>query len=200
MGRGRRGVPQVSHPGFLRGVLPRAFDLPPGTGEACVFLQVCSLLVYLLYLPSLWLEDQHAAVQQDWSPGVSCRHLEIQQQALFPEFSVANTEEKGSFSETESRSGDPGPRISGQDPLLASRSSLAGALPTPSRVFPVYQGARARFLTPQAGLNLKLHLLPWRVSSCLPLPGGHSTSPPRALISTRRFQQSDRLQLSISAP
>ena len=45
--------PQASHPGSLWGVLPRAFDLLPGTGEGCVFLQVYSLLVYLLYLLSL---------------------------------------------------------------------------------------------------------------------------------------------------
>lgn len=95
-----------------------------------------------------------------------------------------------------------GPWSQGQwpGPLLASRSSLAGARPPPSRVYPVYPGARARFLTRKARLNLRLHLLPWRVSSCLPLPGGHPTSPSRALISTRRFQQSDRLQRSVSAP
>lgn len=45
--------PQASHLGSLWGVLPMAFDLPPGTGEGCVFLQVYSLLVYLLYLLSL---------------------------------------------------------------------------------------------------------------------------------------------------
>lgn len=98
---------------------------------------------------SLWLEDQHAAVQQDWSPGVSCRHLEIQQQALFPEFSVANTEEKGSFSETESRSGDPGPRISGQDPLFVFRPSPAGTCPLPVCLLGL-QGSSSSLPCPQS--------------------------------------------------
>ena len=191
--------PQASHPGSLWGVLPRAFDLPLGTGEGCVFFQVYSLLVYLLYLLSLlWLEDQHVDVQQDWSPGVS-------------PFATWNSGNRRIFlsSSKQIREGRRGlfqkkgaeilvPGSVARTPCWSSGPAQMARAPSQS-VFSVYKEAQARFLTPKAGLNLELHFLPWRVSSCLPLPGGHPTSPRLALISTRRFQQSDRLQLSISA-
>lgn len=72
MGRGRRGVPQVSHQapsaGYFLG--PLIFPQEPAKAAfssrfvpACLFIESA--------FSSLWLEDQHAAVQQDWSPGVS---------------------------------------------------------------------------------------------------------------------------------
>ena len=92
-------------------------------------------LVYLLNPPSRLFGSKISTRPSNRTgvPASLLSHLEIRQQALFPEFSAANPEEKGSFSETESRSGDPGPRISGQDPLLASRPSLASQPAVSSR-------------------------------------------------------------------
>ena len=168
--------PQASHPGSLWGVLPRAFDLPLGTGEGCVFFQVYSLLVYLLYLLSLlWLEDQHVDVQQDWSPGVS-------------PFATWNSGNRRIFlsSSKQIREGRRGlfqkkgaeilvPGSVARTPCWSSGPAQMARAPSQS-VFSVYKEAQARFLTPKAGLNLELHFLPWRVSSCLPLLGGHPTS------------------------
>ena len=152
MGRGRLGVPQVSHPGFLCGVLPGAFDLPPGTGEACVFLQVCSLLVYLLYPPSLWLENQHAAVQQDWSrrllspPGNPAT-------GAFSGVLRSKLEEKGYFSEIASRSGDLGPRVSGQDPCWPPGPAWLARAPLPAVSTPSTRELELASLPPKPGLT-----------------------------------------------
>lgn len=152
--------PQASHPGSLWGVLPRAFDLPLGTGKGCVFLQVYSLLVYLLYLLSLlWLEDQHVDVQQDRSPGVSPfatwksgnRHIFLSSPKQIREG------RRGLFQKKGAEILVPGSVV--RTPCWSSGPAQMARAPS-QRVFLVYKEAQARFLTPKAGLNLELHLPP----------------------------------------
>ena len=181
--------PQASHPGSLWGVLPKAFDLPLGTGEGCVFLQVYSLLVYLLYLLSLLF---------GWKTSTwMCNRTGVLGSLHSPPGNPAT----GAFSwalQSKSEKGEGGlfqkkgaeilvPGSVARTPCWSSGPALLAHAPSQC-VFSVYKEAQARFLTPKAGLNLELHLLPWRVSSCLPLLGGHPTSLLWALISTQHFQ------------
>ena len=80
---------------------------------------------------SLWLEDQHVDVQQDWSPGVSpFATWKFGNRRIFLSSPKQIWEgRRGSFSEK--GSWNPGPRISGQDPLLVFRPSPAGTCPLP---------------------------------------------------------------------
>lgn len=63
-----RPATQASSKGYFLG----AYGLPAGTGEELHFppgLFPLGLFVVSAF-SSLWLEEQHVDVQQDWSPGV----------------------------------------------------------------------------------------------------------------------------------
>lgn len=135
---------------------------------------------------SLWLEEQHVDVQQDWSPGVCpLTTWKSGNRCIFlSSLKQIREGRRGLFWKKGAEILVPGSVA--RTPCWSSGPAQLARAPS-QHVFSVYKEAWACFLTPKAGLNLELHLLSWRVSSCLPLLGGHPTSLLWALISTQCF-------------
>ena len=179
-----RPATQASSKGYFLGplIFPRNWQrlrFPPG-------LFLLSLFIVSAF-SSLWLEDQHVDVQQDWSPGVCpLTTWKSGNRCIFLSSPKQIREgRRGLFWKKGAKILVPGSVA--RTPCWSSGPAQLARAPS-QHVFSVYKEARACFLTPKPGLNLELHLLPWRVSSCLPLLGGHPTSLLWALISTQCFQ------------
>lgn len=132
---------------------------------------------------SLWLEEQHVDVQQDWSlQGLSLTTWKSGNRCIFlSSLKQIKRREKGSFLEK----GEilvPG---SVAKTPVGLQVQPAGLRAPSQHVFSVYKRLEACFLTPKAGLNLGF-ISSWRVSSCLPLLEG-THFPALGLISTQCF-------------